>query len=138
MGKFIDFNTLADQVAFKEVLDWLEIPYTEKNGKLIGNGFSVDIKANRYKGSADNYGNIINFVACVKKCDLRKAAEMIDEQFLSGKQVSVDDALDRFGDDAGCSRKDEPQRSAKPKNRELSVIDEQGVIVRKFIFEQHA
>ncbi len=131
MGKYINFNDLADQVAFKEVLDWLKIPYSEQDGKLIGKGFSVDIKANRYKASADNYGNIINFVNQVKKCGLRRAAEMIDEEFPSEEKAPVNTVLDSSDDDKNGSQR-------QTRKRELLVIDEQGVLIGKLVLEQHA
>jgi hypothetical protein len=46
--EFLDFKAISEAIPFQKVLDWLNIPYTEVNGEIKGEGFIISVSKNRY------------------------------------------------------------------------------------------
>lgn len=89
MSEFLNFKEIST-VPFKDVLDWLNIPYTVHNGELRGEGFIVDTAKNLYfnpKGT--DKGSVINFVSTKKETDLRTCAKIIKDNFLTAIKEPV-------------------------------------------------
>jgi len=85
--EFLDFQAIAKAVSFKDVLDKLEIPYTEIRGELKGQGFIVTLKTNRYTNPTGNdFGNVINFVMRHFDMNARDAASWLKKNFLSKQE----------------------------------------------------
>jgi len=88
MSEYLNFNDISQQIPIKKVLDWLNIPYTEKKGELKGkigeDGFIANIQKNSFFcPKNDNIkGGIINFVSQVMNLSLRDAASALKVQFL--------------------------------------------------------
>lgn len=83
MSEYLNFSEISQKVQFKQILDWLNIPYSLSDGVIKGDGFIIDIAKNLYfnpKGS--DRGSVINFLAAVNKNDLRTAAQVLKHQFL--------------------------------------------------------
>lgn len=82
--EFLDFKSIAKAVSFKDLLDMLEIPYTEIKGELRGQGFIVTLKTNRYTNPTGNdYGNVINFVQRHLDMGARDAASWLKKNLLA-------------------------------------------------------
>lgn len=77
---FLKFAEIS-QTPFERVLKELEVHFTEKDGKLIGDGFIVSVDKNLYfeKGADRKGGTCIDFVSAYKHCSLRAAAFWIKE-----------------------------------------------------------
>lgn len=86
--EFLNFKEISSAIQFKEVLNWLNVPYQRKNNELRGDGFIVSIEKNLFFcPENDNLkGSVINFVAHYKQIDLREAALLLKTQFLSTKK----------------------------------------------------
>lgn len=86
--EFLDFNEISKAITFEEVLNWLNIPFQNKNGELRGEGFIVSIDKNLFfcPDNEELKGSVINFVAHYKKIELREAASILKTQFLSKKK----------------------------------------------------
>lgn len=86
--EFLNFNTISKSVTFEEVLNWLNIAFHKEKKELRGEGFIVSLEKNLFFCPENDQlkGSIINFVAHAKKIDLRSAALLIKQQFLSSKK----------------------------------------------------
>lgn len=82
---YLDFKEIS-KTSFKSVLDWQQVTYREENGKLIGDGFVIDIEKNLYlnpKGS--DKGSIINYIANLHGLTVRDAAALIKKEVIDPK-----------------------------------------------------
>jgi len=84
MSEYLNFAEISQKILFKEVLDWLNVPYSTENGELKGTGFIVNTAKNLYLNpDGDDKGSVINFLAHKKGVDLRSAAKELKDQFLT-------------------------------------------------------
>jgi hypothetical protein len=84
-NEYLNFSEISSKVSFKELLDYLNISYSQKNNELRTNdGIVINIKKNLYFNTKDNNqkGSVINFLAHYKKIDLRSAAKELKYNFL--------------------------------------------------------
>lgn len=84
--EYLNFAEICQAVPFKDLLDALNIPYTEKNGELHAEGgFIVNIAKNLFfvPKNDDLKGSPINFLSHYKNIGLREAAIELKKQFLS-------------------------------------------------------
>jgi hypothetical protein len=84
-NEYLNFSEISNKVSYKELLDYLNISYSQKNNELRTNdGIVVNIKKNLYFNTKDNNqkGSVINFLAHYKKMDLRSAAKELKDNFL--------------------------------------------------------
>ncbi|MCC6817790.1 MAG: hypothetical protein IT245_02720 [Bacteroidia bacterium] len=84
MAEFLNFQEIS-KVPFLDVLNWLNIPFHQKNGELKGDGFVINLEKNLYVNPKNSLGkgSVINFYANTQGVDLRTAASMIKAQFLT-------------------------------------------------------
>lgn len=84
MADFLNFAEISSKIPFKDVLDWLNIPYSiQPNGEIRGEGFIINPTKNLYLNpNGDDKGSIINFLASRQSIDLRSAAKELKDQFL--------------------------------------------------------
>ncbi|MBS1516616.1 MAG: hypothetical protein JSS91_00855 [Bacteroidetes bacterium] len=87
MGAYLDFSAISKQITFEQLLNWLNIPFTDKGTELIGKNFVVNVEKNLYLNTSDKEqrGSIINYLSHHKQIDLRAAALEIKHQFLVDK-----------------------------------------------------
>jgi hypothetical protein len=83
--EFLNFAEISKAVPFRDLLDLLNVSYTEKNGELYGDGFIVNISKNLFfvPKNDDIKGSPINFLAYYKSIELREAAAELKKQFLT-------------------------------------------------------
>lgn len=82
--EYLNFDEISKKVKFAQVLDWLDIPHTETDLELKGQGFIVNRLKNIYfNPTGTDKGSVINFVSATKGADLRTAAKMLKDQFLT-------------------------------------------------------
>ena len=83
--EFLNFAEISKAIPFSDVLNWLNIGYSQKNGELRGDGFIINIDKNLFFVPDNDAlkGSVINFVAHYKKIELREAASLLKQQFLS-------------------------------------------------------
>src|ERR1035438_8852993 len=83
--EFLNFSEISQKISFKEVLDWLNIPYSVyQNGEIRGEGFIINTVKNLYlnpKGA--DKGSVINFLSNFKGIDVRSAASELNKRFLT-------------------------------------------------------
>ncbi len=86
--EFLNFAEISKAVSFQDLLDVLNIPYTQKKGELHGDGFIVNIDKNLFFMPKNDSvkGSPINFLAYYKNVELRDAAAELKKQFLSKKK----------------------------------------------------
>ncbi|MBI5402494.1 MAG: hypothetical protein HY959_03775 [Ignavibacteriae bacterium] len=89
MNNYLNFAEISKEVKFKSLLDFLNLPYKEKDGELIGNDFIITIDKNLYFNPKDKEakGSVINFYSNLKGIGLREAAQFLKDQFFNGKEV---------------------------------------------------
>lgn len=85
MSEFLNFSEISQKIPFKDVLDWLNIPYSiTQKGELKGEHFIITPSKNLYLNlSGDDKGSVINFLAKHKGIDVRSAAAELKAQFLT-------------------------------------------------------
>jgi len=85
MSEFINFSEISQKIPFKDLLDWLNIPYTAtQNGEFKGEGFIITTSKNLYfNPNGEDKGSVINFLARHKGLDVRSAAQELKKQFLT-------------------------------------------------------
>jgi hypothetical protein len=83
--EYLNFTEISQKIPFKQVLDWLNVPYSvNQNGELHGEGFVVNATKNLYfNPTGEDKGSVINFFSKQKGVDLRSAAKELKDQFLS-------------------------------------------------------
>ena len=83
--EFLNFQEISKSIPFTNLLDALNIPYTQKNGELHGDVFIINIGKNLFMSpkNPDLKGSVINFYSHFKNVDLRTAASELKKQFLS-------------------------------------------------------
>jgi hypothetical protein len=83
--EFLNFSEISQKVPFKDLLDWLNIPYSVyQNGEIRGEGFIVNPTKNLYLNpKAEDKGSVINFLANRKGIDIRSAAKELKDHFLT-------------------------------------------------------
>jgi len=83
--EFLNFAEISQKIQFKDVLDWLNIPYSAtQQGELKGEGFIITISKNLYfNPKNEDKGSVINFLASYKGLDLRGAAKELKDRFLT-------------------------------------------------------
>lgn len=74
--EFLNFAEISKDIPFKDVLDWLNVVYQEKNKELRGDDFIISLEKNLFFTPNDETikGSVINFVAHQKQIDLREAS----------------------------------------------------------------
>ena len=88
MSDFVDFQQVSKQIPFKNLLDNLNIPYTEKGGELKGTvkgyKFIVSVKENIFFMIEDRTitGSVINFLAFITGSNLRDCAIKLRNDYL--------------------------------------------------------
>ncbi|MFH1052770.1 MAG: hypothetical protein V1779_17760 [bacterium] len=88
MSDYINFREISNKINFNQLLNWLNIPYTEKNGELKGevNGFKFIINTSKNlffsPDNASIKGSVINFYATISNKSLRDTALELAKQFL--------------------------------------------------------
>lgn len=84
MAQFLNFSEISQKILFKDVLDWLNIPYSVyQNGEIRGEHFIINPGKNLYfNPNGDDKGSIINFLSKHKGVDLRTAAQELKDHFL--------------------------------------------------------
>ena len=84
-NEFLNFAEISHAVLFRDLLDSLNIAYTVKNGELKGDGFIVNVSKNLFfmPQNSTVKGSPINFLAHHKGIELREAASLLKQQFLS-------------------------------------------------------
>lgn len=85
--EYLNFDEISKRVKFGQVLDWLQIPYTEtQTGEYKGQAFIINKLKNVYFNPVGHdKGSVINFVSALKGIDLRTAAKLLKDQFLATK-----------------------------------------------------
>lgn len=88
MAQFLNFSEISQQIPFKQVLNWLCVPYAEKKSELRGKLGDLSFIANIDKNTffcpkGDLKGGIINFTSHCLKLSLRDAALALSTQFLN-------------------------------------------------------
>lgn len=84
--EYLNFAEISKKVSFKDLFDYLNISYSQKNDELkTTDGIIVNTKKNLYFNTKDEYqkGSVINFLANFKDTDLRNAAKELKDVFLS-------------------------------------------------------
>lgn len=83
--EFLNFAEISKEIKFVDLLDSLNIPYSQKNGELHGDGFIVNVQKNLFfvPKNDDLKGSVINFLAYQKGIELRDAASELKKQFLT-------------------------------------------------------
>lgn len=83
MSEFLNFSVIGRAIPFKDVLDSLNVPYTEAKGEIKGQGFIVNKQKNLYfNPTGHDKGSVINFLSAIKGISLREAAQELKKQFL--------------------------------------------------------
>ncbi|OGU39014.1 MAG: hypothetical protein A2X61_00760 [Ignavibacteria bacterium GWB2_35_12] len=86
--KYLDFTLISGRIKFNDVLNWKNIPYSEKGGELKGETknfkFIINIEKNIFfsPDSKTAKGSVINFLAMVENIGLREAAKELKLHFL--------------------------------------------------------
>lgn len=90
-NEFLNFAEISKAIVFSDVLDWLNIPYTKRNGELRGEDFIVSIEKNLFFSPKNDCikGSVINFVSNTKQIELREAALLLRNEFLSNKKDTI-------------------------------------------------
>jgi hypothetical protein len=82
--EFLNFSEISQKVTFKQLLDWLNIPYSTQNGEIKGESFIITTAKNLYfNPNGEDKGSVINFLSKQKGIDLRSAAQELKKQFLT-------------------------------------------------------
>lgn len=85
---FLDFNQISQAVLFRDLLDFLNIPYTESKTELRGEVKELKFIVNKNKNLffspnlKEARGSVINFLSYLHLVDLREAAEFLKTNFL--------------------------------------------------------
>jgi len=87
MAEFLDFADISKKVTFKELFNWLNIPFDETDKELKGDEFIITKEKNLYINPKrkDEKGSVINFLCHHKQIDLRSSASELKKQFLSNQ-----------------------------------------------------
>jgi hypothetical protein len=90
MSEFLNFAEISQKVQFKDLLDWLNIPYSAtQQGELKGEGFIITMSKNLYfNPKNDDKGSVINFLASYKGIDLRSSAKELKDHFVTEDKPS--------------------------------------------------
>ena len=94
--EYLNFKEISQNVRFKELLNHLNIPYSDsQKGELKGDGFVVTISKNLYfNPHGDDKGSVINFLANLRCVSLREAAKELKDAFLNeNEKISKDQAI---------------------------------------------
>lgn len=83
--EFLNFKEISSKIQFESVLNWLNIPFQKNNGEIKGEGFIISIEKNLFfsPGNLAVKGSVINFVSNAKGIELRDAALILKQEFLS-------------------------------------------------------
>ena len=89
MGEYLDFDKISREIAFKDLLNYLNIPYREKKNEIKGEdkfAFIVNTGKNLFFCPQDEKirGSVINFLAVHCDIGLRDAAKKLKKDFLAG------------------------------------------------------
>lgn len=93
MAEYLDFREISQQINFKQVVNWLCVPFVEKGDELRMNLgellFIANTKKNTFFCPKDDSikGGIINFTAYVLNIDLRSAAADLKQEFIVSPKV---------------------------------------------------
>jgi len=84
MSQFLNFAEIS-KIPFKDVLDWLNIPYSVyNNGEIRGENFIINSLKNLYfNPNGEDKGSVINFLALQRQSDLRTVAKELKDKFLT-------------------------------------------------------
>lgn len=89
--EFLNFKEISTAISFKDVLDWLNIPYQKTDKELKGASIIVSVEKNLFFSPKNENlkGSVINFVANHNSIELREAAKLLKEHFLSGESEHI-------------------------------------------------
>jgi len=82
---YLNFEEISKAIQFEDVLNWLNIPFTQTDRELRGEGFIINKEKNLFFApeNDEQKGSVINFISHYKSISLREAASMLKLQFLS-------------------------------------------------------
>lgn len=82
---YLNFGDISKAIQFEDVLNWLNIAFTQTDKELRGEGFIINKEKNLFFApeNENQKGSIINFVSHYKSISLREAASILKVQFLS-------------------------------------------------------
>lgn len=138
MSEFLNFADISQKVQFKDVLNWLNIPYSVyQNGEIRGEGFIVSPDKNLYfNPKGEDKGSIINFLATTKSIDLRSAAKELKDHFLTTPKEPKRELPNlelhycKFLEEKGISEK-------MAKEFEIGLVKQHSIIAGKIAFKTY-
>lgn len=86
--KNLDFKEISNRIKFSDVLNWRNIPFTQKGGELKGEikgfKFIVNIEKNLFFSPDHDHikGSVINFISVIDDIGLREAAKDLKSYFM--------------------------------------------------------
>jgi hypothetical protein len=138
MSEFLNFSEISQKISFKEVLDWLNIPYSVyQNGEIRGEGFIINIVKNLYLNpNGKEKGSVINFLANNKGLDIRSAASELNKRFLTEAKEPKRELPNlelhycKFLEDKGISEE-------MAKEYEIGLVKQHSIIAGKIGFKAY-
>ena len=138
MSEFINFAEVSQKIPFKDLLDWLNIPYTTtQNGELKGEGFIITTSKNLYfNPNGEDKGSVINFLAKQKGLDVRSAAQELKKNFLTEAKEPKRELPNlelhycKFLEEKGISQE-------MAKEYEIGLVKQHSIIAGKIAFKTY-
>jgi hypothetical protein len=138
MSEFLNFQDISQKIQFKDVLDWLNIPYTAtQNGELKGEGFIITISKNLYfNPTGEDKGSVINFLVKQKGLDVRSAAQELKKNFLTEAKEPKRELPNlelhycKFLEEKGISQE-------MAKEYEIGLVKQHSIIAGKIAFKTY-
>jgi hypothetical protein len=138
MSEFINFAEVSQKIPFKDLLDWLNIPYTAtQSGELKGEGFIITTSKNLYfNPNGEDKGSVINFLARHKGLDVRSAAQELKKNFLTEAKAPKRELPNlvlhycKFLEDKGISVE-------MAKEYEIGLVKQHSIIAGKIAFKTY-
>lgn len=137
-SEFLNFKEISDTVSFEDVLNWFNIPFERKGGELKGDGFIINVEKNLFfnQDNKEIKGSVINFVAHHNEIELREAALLLKEHFLSKKKETkpkreIPNLIlewDPYLEERGIT----PEIS---KEHEIGIVKQRSVVAGKIAFK---
>lgn len=136
--EYLNFAEISKKIFFKDVLDWLNIPYTiTQQGEIKGEGFIITVAKNLYFNPlGQDKGSVINFLAKKKNIDIRTAAAELKQVFLKEQKQPPKElpVLElhycKFLEDKGISKE-------MAKEYEIGLVKQHSIISGKIAFKMY-
>jgi len=136
--EYLNFAEISKKIFFKDVLDWLNIPYTiTQQGEIKGEGFIITVAKNLYFNPlGQDKGSVINFLAKKKNIDIRTAAAELKQVFLKEQKQPPKElpVLElhycKFLEDKGISKE-------MAKEYEIGLVKQHSIIAGKIAFKMY-